>query len=170
MASKSLNAYFGKPISQGKIVLALLVRSMTRVGPRCQVRVADCQALCFPLPLRLMFELLDYFGFKAFQDMNFAALRAPPRENAPRVCVFQNADPAEPMNPFELLIGYEEHGRVMPVVSGKFIKTVLGYAHFYCSLPPIKRRFGLFSCRHKRCSLHIAIATRSVGYSSLVCN
>ena len=51
--------------------------------------------------------------------MNFAALRAPPRENVPRVCVFQNADPAEPMNPFELLVAYEEHGRVMPVVSGK---------------------------------------------------
>jgi hypothetical protein len=55
----------------------------------------------------------------AFQDMNFAAIRAQPKEGAPCACVFQSADPGEPMNPFELLVAYEEHGRVMPVVSGK---------------------------------------------------
>jgi len=55
----------------------------------------------------------------AFQDMNFAALRAQPKEDAPRACVYQYADPGEPMNPFELLVAYEEHGRVMPVVSGE---------------------------------------------------
>ena len=54
----------------------------------------------------------------AFQDMNFAAIRAQPKEDAPRACVFQKADQREPMNPFELLVAYEEHGRVMPVVSG----------------------------------------------------
>jgi hypothetical protein len=54
----------------------------------------------------------------AFQDMNFAAIRAQPKEDAPRACVYQYADSGEPMNPFELLVAYEEHGRVMPVVSG----------------------------------------------------
>lgn len=53
----------------------------------------------------------------AFQDMNFATLRAQPKRDAPRACVFQHADAGEPMNPFELLMAYEEHSRVMPVVS-----------------------------------------------------
>jgi len=52
--------------------------------------------------------------------MNFAALRAKPAEDAPRACVYQYADPADPMNPFEMLMAYEEDGRVMPVVSGKY--------------------------------------------------
>lgn len=56
----------------------------------------------------------------AFQDMNFGALRAQSKEDdAPRACIFQNADPGDPMNPFELLMAYEENSRVMPVVSGK---------------------------------------------------
>lgn len=53
----------------------------------------------------------------AFQDMNFAAIRAEPKENAPRAVVYQGADPDSPMNPFELLVAYEENSRVMPVVS-----------------------------------------------------
>jgi len=53
----------------------------------------------------------------AFQDMNFAAIRAEPKKDAPRAVVYQNADSDSPMNPFELLIAYEEDGRVMPVVS-----------------------------------------------------
>lgn len=69
----------------------------------------------------LPYALFDCFRTTAFQDMNFATLRAEPKENAPRACVFQNADPGEPMNPFEILMAYEEFGRVMPVVSGKFI-------------------------------------------------
>jgi hypothetical protein len=53
----------------------------------------------------------------AFQDMNFAAIRAEPKEGAPRAVVYQSADADSPMNPFELLVAYEEDGRVMPVVS-----------------------------------------------------
>jgi len=53
----------------------------------------------------------------AFQDMNFAAIRAQPKEDAPRAVVYHCADPDSPMNPFELLVAYEEHGRVKPVVS-----------------------------------------------------
>jgi hypothetical protein len=46
----------------------------------------------------------------AYQDMNFAALRSKPHEGAPRPVVFQNADRDDPMNPFEILMAYEEHG------------------------------------------------------------
>ena len=53
----------------------------------------------------------------AFQDMNFAAIRAEPKEGAPRAVVYQSADADSPMNPFEILVSYEENGRVMPVVS-----------------------------------------------------
>lgn len=53
----------------------------------------------------------------AFQDMNFAAIRAEPKEGAPRAVVYQGADVDNPMNPFELLVAYEEDNRVMPVVS-----------------------------------------------------
>lgn len=53
----------------------------------------------------------------AFQDMNFAALRATPKPGAPRACVYQSADSDLPLSPFELLVAYEENGRVMPVVS-----------------------------------------------------
>ena len=52
-----------------------------------------------------------------FQDMNFAALRAKPRPGHPRCVIWQNADPTDPMNPYELLMAYEEHGKVLPVVS-----------------------------------------------------
>ena len=45
----------------------------------------------------------------AFQDMNFAALRSQPQEG-PKPVVFQNADRDDPMNPFELLMAYEENG------------------------------------------------------------
>jgi hypothetical protein len=47
----------------------------------------------------------------AFQDMNFAALRSNPPEGAPTPVVYQNADRDDPMNPFELLMAYEEDGR-----------------------------------------------------------
>lgn len=68
----------------------------------------------------------------AFQDMNFAAIRAQPKEGAPRACVYQHADSGEPMNPFELLVAYEEHGRVMPVVSGEC--SILCYDFHVCHL------------------------------------
>jgi hypothetical protein len=53
----------------------------------------------------------------AFQDMNLACLLAKPRKDSPRAVIYQNADPSDPMNPLELLMAYEEHGRVLPVVS-----------------------------------------------------
>lgn len=46
----------------------------------------------------------------AFQDMNFAALRAAPHDGAPRAVIYQNADREDPMNPCELLMAYEEQG------------------------------------------------------------
>jgi hypothetical protein len=50
--------------------------------------------------------------------MNKAAVvEANAKEGAPRSVVLQNADPAFPMNPFELVMAYEEHGRVLPVFS-----------------------------------------------------
>lgn len=54
----------------------------------------------------------------AFQDMNHAALTSPPKyDGAPRAVVWQMSHPEAPMCPFHLLIAYEEHGRVLPVVS-----------------------------------------------------
>lgn len=55
----------------------------------------------------------------AFQDMNFAALRCTPNEGSPRVVLMQNADADSPMNPFEILMAYEDeqNGQVLPVVS-----------------------------------------------------
>jgi hypothetical protein len=54
----------------------------------------------------------------AFQDMNFATLRSRPKDgDAPRVVLIQNADPDFPMNPFEILMAYEQNGQVLPVVS-----------------------------------------------------
>mmetsp|Transcript_15220 Transcript_15220/g.22426 ORF Transcript_15220/g.22426 Transcript_15220/m.22426 type:complete len:607 (+) Transcript_15220:125-1945(+) len=53
----------------------------------------------------------------AFQDMNFTSLRQPPKENAPRAVVWQFADPENPMSPQDLLMAYEENGKVSPVVS-----------------------------------------------------
>ena len=53
-----------------------------------------------------------------FQDMNFATLRSRPKgDDAPRVVLIQNADPDSPMNPFEILMAYEQNGHVLPVVS-----------------------------------------------------
>ena len=46
-----------------------------------------------------------------FQDMNFSALRSKPHEGAPTAVVYQNADRDDPMNPFELLMAYEENGK-----------------------------------------------------------
>ena len=56
-------------------------------------------------------------SYPAFQDMNFSALRSKPYDGAPRAVVYQNADRDDPLNPFELLMAYEENGRVLPVVS-----------------------------------------------------
>jgi len=55
----------------------------------------------------------------AFQDKNFEPLLAPPKEGAPRTVLWQNANPEadSSMNPLELLMAYEEHNRVYPVVS-----------------------------------------------------
>lgn len=47
----------------------------------------------------------------AFQDLNLSALRKKPEAGQPRPVVYQYADPDSPMNPFELLMAYEEHGR-----------------------------------------------------------
>jgi hypothetical protein len=75
----------------------------------------------------------------AFQDKNFGALRAKPQDDAPRAVLWQNADPKEDsaMNPLELLMAYEEHGRVYPVVSD-FDAFLLGSQRiaFYKPLPP----------------------------------
>lgn len=46
----------------------------------------------------------------AFQDLNLDALRNGPVKGEPRAVLYQNADPDTPMNPFELLMAYEEHG------------------------------------------------------------
>ena len=74
----------------------------------------------------------------AFQDKNFGALRAKPQDDAPRAVLWQNADPKEdtPLNPLELLMAYEEHGRVYPVVSD-FDAFLLGSQRiaFYKPLP-----------------------------------
>ena len=47
----------------------------------------------------------------AFQDLNLSSLRNRPKPGQPRAVVYQHADPDSPMNPFELLMAYEEHGR-----------------------------------------------------------
>jgi len=53
----------------------------------------------------------------AFQDMNFSALRAEPHEGAPKAVIYQNGDSDDPMNPFELLMAYEEQGTVSECVA-----------------------------------------------------
>mmetsp|Transcript_38573 Transcript_38573/g.81128 ORF Transcript_38573/g.81128 Transcript_38573/m.81128 type:complete len:1434 (-) Transcript_38573:177-4478(-) len=61
----------------------------------------------------------------SFQDMNFASIKNECEEDTPRAVVWQYTDPylpptepdPDPMMPQTLLMAYEEHGRVMPVVS-----------------------------------------------------
>jgi len=61
----------------------------------------------------------------SFQDMNFASIKNECEEDMPRAVVWQYTDPylpptepdPDPMMPQTLLMAYEEHGRVMPVVS-----------------------------------------------------
>jgi len=63
----------------------------------------------------------------SFQDMNFASIKDEEdwEEDTPRAVVWQYTDPylppnepdPDPMMPQTLLMAYEEHGRVMPVVS-----------------------------------------------------
>ena len=63
----------------------------------------------------------------SFQDMNFASIKNEDEcdEDSPRAVVWQYTDPylppsepdPDPMMPQTLLVAYEEHGRVMPVVS-----------------------------------------------------
>jgi hypothetical protein len=53
----------------------------------------------------------------AFQDMNLSALLAKSPKDAPRPVIWQNAKASDPMNPYELLMAYEEKGRVIPVAS-----------------------------------------------------
>lgn len=50
----------------------------------------------------------------AFQDMNFAAIRD---KKGPQPVVWQYSDPEHPMDPRNLLMAYEENGKVTPVVS-----------------------------------------------------
>jgi hypothetical protein len=52
----------------------------------------------------------------AFQDMNNATLQFPSRNN-PRAVLWQNSSSSDPLNVHELLMAYEENGRVRPVVS-----------------------------------------------------
>ena len=51
----------------------------------------------------------------AYQDMNMASLRNDDDVN--RRTVLFSAGEGDPLNPFELLMAYEEHGHVKPVVS-----------------------------------------------------
>ena len=61
----------------------------------------------------------------AFQDMNFASIKKEVEEDSPRAVVWQYTDPylppnepdPDPMMPQTLLMAYEEHGSVKPVVS-----------------------------------------------------
>lgn len=52
----------------------------------------------------------------SFQDMNFASLRTPPKEGSPRAVIYQ-FDKEDPMDAKDLLVAYEEHSLVVPVVS-----------------------------------------------------
>jgi hypothetical protein len=52
----------------------------------------------------------------AFQDMNNATLQCQAQES-PRAVIWQNACSSDPFNVHELLMAYEENGRVRPVVS-----------------------------------------------------
>jgi hypothetical protein len=73
----------------------------------------------------------------AFQDKNFGALRARPTDGSPRAVLWQNADEGDSMNPLELLMAYEEHSRVFPVVSD-FDAFLVGSQRisFHQQLPP----------------------------------
>ena len=53
----------------------------------------------------------------AFQDMNIGSLQAPRMPSKPTAVLIQNDSSRDPFNPFELLMAYEENGRVLPVVS-----------------------------------------------------
>ena len=61
----------------------------------------------------------------SFQDMNFASIKQEVEEDTPRAVVWQYTDPylppnepdPDPMMPQTLLMAYEEHGSVKPVVS-----------------------------------------------------
>lgn len=61
----------------------------------------------------------------SFQDMNFASIKDEFEEDSPRAVVWQYTDPysppnvpdPDPMMPQTLLMAYEEHGMVKPVVS-----------------------------------------------------
>ena len=61
----------------------------------------------------------------SFQDMNFASIKKEPEEDSPRAVVWQYTDPylppnepdPDPMMPQTLLMAYEEHNSVKPVVS-----------------------------------------------------
>jgi hypothetical protein len=55
-------------------------------------------------------------SFPAFQDMNNATLQCQ-AQDSPRAVVWQNACSSDPLNVHELLMAYEENGRVRPVVS-----------------------------------------------------
>jgi hypothetical protein len=74
----------------------------------------------------------------AFQDKNFGALRAIPTDGSPRAVLWQHSDAGDSStNPFELLMAYEEHGQVFPVVSD-FDAFLLGSQRisFHKQLPP----------------------------------
>jgi len=49
--------------------------------------------------------------------MNITALQAPTVFGKPKAVLIQNASTSDNLNPFELLMAYEENGKVIPVVS-----------------------------------------------------
>lgn len=57
----------------------------------------------------------------SFQNMNCVSLRKEPKDGGPKTVILQYLSPGEensdPMNPLNLVMAYEENGRVMPVVS-----------------------------------------------------
>merc|ERR1712137_103416 len=82
----------------------------------------------------------------AFQDMNFASLRSKRKEGGPRTVLIQNADPDSPMNPFEVLMAYEEMGQVLPVVSDFDCFLVGSRGIRYSSPLPLCQRNTLQRC------------------------
>lgn len=52
-----------------------------------------------------------------FQDDNIATLLKEPKDGLPRPVLYQMTDDSNALNPFNLLMAYEENSRVLPVVS-----------------------------------------------------
>ena len=70
----------------------------------------------------------------AFQNMNISSLQAPIVSDKSKPVLIQNASASDPMNPFELLMAYEENGKVEPVV-GDFDNLLVGTRGVSYNLP-----------------------------------